>query len=135
MKGTKASAAAPRVLTGLAGLQPVEASNLHSKVYAQLRGNLMSGRFLPGQTLTLRTLAAALGTSVMPARDAVLQLSGEHALERSGRSVRVPVLTREQFADIQRMRIVLEGRGGGDGGGAHQPGDNGVDPEGGRARR
>lgn len=94
---------------GMAGLKPVETSNLHSKVYSQLRSGLMAGKFRPGETLTLRTLAAALGTSVMPARDAVLRLSGERALERSGRSVRVPVLDQEQFEDVQRFRIALEG--------------------------
>ena len=93
---------------GMAGLKPVESSNLHSKVYAQLRSNLMAGKFRPGETLTLRTLAAALGTSVMPARDAVLRLSGERALERVGRSVRVPVLDKDQFEDVQRFRIALE---------------------------
>ena len=94
---------------GLSHLQPVESSSLNAKVYAHLRNNLMAGRFRPGDTLTLRALAEALGTSVMPVRDAVLRLSGERALEPHGRGVRVPVLDDAQFQDILRIRISLEG--------------------------
>lgn len=94
---------------GLTRLQPVESTSLNAKVYAHLRHNLMAGRFRPGESLTLRALAEALGTSVMPARDAVLRLSGERALEPHGRGVRVPVLDEQQFQDILRFRISLEG--------------------------
>jgi DNA-binding GntR family transcriptional regulator len=94
---------------GMSELKPVESSSLHEKVYSQLRRGLMAGRFRPGETLTLRALAAALGTSVMPARDAVLRLSGERALEPQGRGVRVPVLDEQQFNDVLKFRISLEG--------------------------
>ena len=69
----------------------------------------MSGKFAPGDTLTLRSLAAALGTSVMPARDAVLRLTAERALETVGRSVRVPTMTLERLRDVTRFRLALEG--------------------------
>lgn len=69
----------------------------------------MAGKFAPGEVLTLRALAGALGTSVIPARDAVLRLVTERALEDSGRSVRVPRLTLTELHDIERFRIALEG--------------------------
>src|SRR5687768_10906333 len=96
---------------GLAQLAPVENSNLHQKVYIQLREAIMSGKFRPGESVTLRGLASALGTSVMPARDAVLRLVTERALHSTGRSVKVPSLTFEQLQDIERFRILLEGEG------------------------
>lgn len=98
----------PRV-SGLSLLAPLEATNLYQQAYSQLRQALMSGKFAPGETLTLRRLAAALGTSVMPARDAVLRLTAERALETEGRSVRVPVMTLERLRDVTRMRVALEG--------------------------
>jgi DNA-binding GntR family transcriptional regulator len=94
---------------GISSLEPVRSSSLHSKVYAQLRKSLMAGKFRPGDTLTLRGLAAALGTSIVPARDAVMRLSGERALEQNGRSVRVPLLDEQQFEDVRRFRVLLEG--------------------------
>jgi DNA-binding GntR family transcriptional regulator len=95
--------------TGMQRLAPVESTNLNERVYSQLREAIMSGHFKPGEVLTLRGLAAALGTSVMPARDAVLRLSVERALESTGRGVRVPVLTLQDMQDILRFRMALEG--------------------------
>ena len=95
--------------SGIAQLAPLESTALHQQAYAQLRQALMQGKFAPGETLTLRRLAAALGTSVMPARDAVLRLTAERALEAEGRSVRVPVMTLERLTDVTRFRLALEG--------------------------
>ncbi|MBS0274758.1 MAG: GntR family transcriptional regulator [Proteobacteria bacterium] len=78
-------------------------------VYAQLREALMSGKFRPGEALTLRGVAAVLGTSIMPVRDAILRLGAERALEMRRRGVKVPSLSEEQFKDILRFRIALEG--------------------------
>ena len=94
---------------GMSQLLPVESASLNEKVYAQLRQSIMNGKFRPGDTLTLRGLATALGTSIMPARDAVLRLSAERALESIGRSARIPVLSEQRFRDVLRFRIALEG--------------------------
>ena len=40
-------------------------ATLYDKVYEELRNALMNGRFLPGEVLTIRGVAHALGTSVM----------------------------------------------------------------------
>jgi DNA-binding GntR family transcriptional regulator len=45
----------------------------------------------------------------MPARDAVLRLVVERALESSGRGVRVPTLDMGRLDDVLRFRIALEG--------------------------
>jgi DNA-binding GntR family transcriptional regulator len=97
------------VSKGLSQLQPVDGSSLHERVYLQLRQGIMRGKFRPGEILTLRGLAAALGTSIMPARDAVLRLCGERALEQSARGVRIPELDQQRFDDVTRFRIALEG--------------------------
>ena len=99
----------PKRLTGIEQLAPIDSANLHQQVYSQLRQAIMSGKFRPGEALTLRGLAAALKTSIMPARDAVLRLVVEHALESSGRGVRVPTLDISRLEDVCRFRIALEG--------------------------
>ena len=73
----------------------------------------MSGGFRPGETLTLRPLAAAFGTSIIPARDALLRLVTERALEVHRRSVRIPVMTLDELRDVERLRILIEGEAAG----------------------
>jgi DNA-binding GntR family transcriptional regulator len=90
--------AMPKPRSGIEQLAPIETASLHQQVYGELRQAIMAGKFRPGESLTLRGLASALGTSIMPARDAVLRLAAERALESSGRGVRIP-----------RFRVALEG--------------------------
>lgn len=96
-------------LRGLDQLPPVETTTINQRIYEMLRHAIMAGKFRPGESMTLRGLAAALGTSIMPARDAVLRLITERALETHGRSVRIPVHDIETLRDVERFRVALEG--------------------------
>src|SRR5207344_1649480 len=83
---------------------------LSSDVYLQLRDLLLYGRAMPGEQLSLRSIAEALHVSVMPVREAVQRLVAEQALElSSNRTLRVPVMTIDQFLEITSIRINLEG--------------------------
>jgi DNA-binding GntR family transcriptional regulator len=88
----------------------VDVSTLQERVYLKLREALAQGRFAPGTALTLRSLAAALGTSPMPVREAVQRLVAEKTLEQlPNRTIRVPVLSAEAFDELIRILIVVEG--------------------------
>jgi DNA-binding GntR family transcriptional regulator len=83
---------------------------LYTRVYEELRLALMGGRLAPGEVVTWRELAAALGTSVMPVREAVRQLVANQALEiLENRSVRVPPLSLENWDEVLQLRLTLEG--------------------------
>lgn len=83
---------------------------LGERVTAELRSLLVAGRLAPGEKLSLRRVAEALGVSMMPVREAVSRLAADKALEvLPGRAVRVPVLTLEQFRELTRLRLVVEG--------------------------
>jgi DNA-binding GntR family transcriptional regulator len=83
---------------------------LQDQVLAKLRRGLMVGAFVPGQTITLRRLAELLGTSPMPVREAINQLTAANALEiLPNRSVAVPRMSAERFKDLTRIRQVIEG--------------------------
>lgn len=70
----------------------------------------MKGRFMPGDTVSLRNLAQELGTSPMPVREAVQHLIAEGALVlRPNRTYAVPDMTREILAELQTLRVILEG--------------------------
>ena len=59
---------APRIVPP--ALKAIEQETMADKVYRQLREALMSGRFAPGQALSLRSVAEAVGSSTMPVRAA-----------------------------------------------------------------
>jgi len=83
---------------------------LGADVYSQIRELLISGRMMPGEQISLRTTAQALGVSVMPVREAVYQLVAEQALEVTpNRAIRVPRITVSQFLEITAIRIHVEG--------------------------
>lgn len=91
-------------------LQPIDTTTLHERAYAHLKRAMMAGLFKPGEAVTLRGVAEALGTSVMPVREAVRRLVSERALEMpTSRSIRVPLMSREHFDDLCRCRVLLEG--------------------------
>jgi DNA-binding GntR family transcriptional regulator len=89
---------------------PVERETLNDRVYRELKNSIMTGAFKPGAELTLRSVAEALGTSFMPVRDAMRRLVTERGLEmRPSRMIAIPVLTAEEFLDLRRVRVLLEG--------------------------
>nr|WP_281068659.1 GntR family transcriptional regulator [Ramlibacter agri] len=84
-------------------------SNLHDAAYERMRQALMDGHFVPGQTFTIRALAAVFGTSPMPVRDALKRLVAERALDLGpNRTVVLPIMTRARFLEILQIRLSLE---------------------------
>jgi DNA-binding GntR family transcriptional regulator len=89
---------------------PVARQTLSRDIYQQLRELLMSGHVMPGELLSLRSIAESLGVSVMPVREAVNRLLSEKALELlPNRGLRVPTMTVSQFREITAIRVNLEG--------------------------
>jgi len=92
-------------------LKPILRNTMQEQVYRRIRQSLIEGQFKPGETLTIRDLARQLGTSVMPVREALHKLTVENVLDVTAtRSVRVPVLSAHQFAEICDVRVILEGQ-------------------------
>lgn len=79
-------------------------------VYQQLSHALMTGRFDPGQPLTISSLADLFATSHMPVREALRRLVAENALEiaSTGTAV-VPMVNRQRLDDLCMARVVVEG--------------------------
>lgn len=82
---------------------------LNTAIYAELRQRLVTGRMAPGHELSTRSIAAELGVSQTPVRDALSRLAAEGAVSiRSKRRVRVPPMTPDRFEDLLRCRLLLE---------------------------
>jgi len=90
------------------GVLPKE--TLGDRVAGELRALLMAGKLAPGEKLSLRKVAEAIGVSMMPVREAISRLAADGALEvLPGRAVRVPIMSLSQFRELTRIRLVLEG--------------------------
>lgn len=91
-------------------MRPLVHETLSAKVYQNIREMIISGQLQPGERLTLAGMAAALGTSAMPVREAINKLAADDALEiLPNRSVRVPVMTRTRFLELVTIRLAVEG--------------------------
>ncbi len=69
----------------------------------------MDGAYSPGDHVVTRKLAADLGVSATPAREAMLRLVQESALEMlNARTVVVPRLTAQRLSELHYLRDALE---------------------------
>jgi DNA-binding GntR family transcriptional regulator len=71
-------------------LGPMETTSLADQAYQRLRAAVQNGVLRPGEKITERDLAARLGVSPTPIREALRQLVHEKVVERVGaRSLRI----------------------------------------------
>jgi DNA-binding GntR family transcriptional regulator len=85
-------------------------STQQDDIYATLRQWVTVGRFLPGERLKIRTVAAEMGVGQMPVRAALQRLAAEGALVNiPNAGVAVPLLSVPEFDDLLQMRMLIEG--------------------------
>jgi DNA-binding GntR family transcriptional regulator len=90
-------------------LEPLKRETMHSRIRTQLEQRLITGKFRPGDKLPLRTLAAQLGTSLMPVRDAIQHLQSIGALVyQANGSTSVPELDAHELQELCELRLMLE---------------------------
>ena len=80
-----------------------------SRVLDDLRQAILSGDQPPGTVIPVDEVAAHLGVSPIPVREALMTLIGEGLVERQPHvGYRVTTLTFEEFTDLYEVREVLE---------------------------
>lgn len=84
------------------------AEPLGDRVYATLRGLLRAGSIATGQSLQEAALAAQLGVSRTPVREALTRLASDGLVVAEGRSFVVPTLAHGDVEDIYALRFLLE---------------------------
>ncbi|SDL10987.1 GntR family transcriptional regulator [Aliiruegeria lutimaris] len=93
-----------------AKIAPVEQTNLRESAYRSLHDAFTRGEFAPGDSLSLRSLAAQLGISMTPVREAVRRLVAEGALiDTRSRKLLVPPFNARRMADLKSARLAIEG--------------------------
>ncbi len=85
-------------------------TRVHDHVYDQLAQSLIQGAIPPLKSVSLRSLAADLGVSPMPVREAVRRLIAENALELQAHNkrLRVPNLTEHRMEQLLKARQWVE---------------------------
>jgi DNA-binding GntR family transcriptional regulator len=91
----------------------VTATTMVDQVTSEIRRSILSGALRPGQELSLRELAARLGVSTIPVREALRRLEGQGLLTGDAgpsgrRSLRVAPLDADDLHGIYRLRLALE---------------------------
>ena len=90
-------------------LTKIENKTLRQKVYELLKEKMTMAEILPGQKISLRSLAVQLGVSLMPVREALWQLESEKAIViQSNKQIYVNSLTPEDLNEILGIRLTLE---------------------------
>jgi DNA-binding GntR family transcriptional regulator len=89
---------------------PVPRETLQDHVYNGVKELILTGDIIPGQSVTIQSLATAFEVSHMPVREALRKLVAERALTViSGRSVGVPNVSLDRLEDLRRVRVEVEG--------------------------
>jgi DNA-binding GntR family transcriptional regulator len=90
--------------------QPAELYETKSDyAYRQVRDRILSGELQPGAVLQQRELAAQIGISTTPLREALRRLKSEGLVELDAhRDARITPLRAEEARDLLEMRISLD---------------------------
>lgn len=84
--------------------------DLREQIYQRVCEELRSGRFSPGEKITIRQVAEQEGTSPTPVREALYRLVAEGILvAEAKRSARVPLLAGADIRELRDIRVVVEG--------------------------
>ena len=91
------------------GIEKISVKTLRQEVYDQLRDKIISAEILPGESISLRDLAAKFGVSLMPVREALWQLESEKIIViESNKRIHVNTLTAKEMEEALRLRVLLE---------------------------
>lgn len=97
-----------RTRTGIARLSH-ESQSLVDRVGHAVRRAILEGRLRPGETLSISDLAADLGVSHSPVREALQRLSGQGLiLLRPARTPVVAPLDLAELEEVYRLRELIE---------------------------
>lgn len=91
-------------------MKQIITSTVQEAVYEEILKNIISGRFSPGEKITMEGLASMLGVSLTPIRIAVKMLeTGGYVEIGKNRRIAVRQLSDENLKEIFEIRRLLEG--------------------------
>ncbi len=92
-----------------AAIQPISRQSLHGEMVERLRDMIIEGKLAPGARVNEGQLAAALGVSRTPMREAIKFIASEGLIELvPGRGARIRVLTPRDVREMLEVLSALE---------------------------
>ena len=96
-------------MTGEAAGEQLSVSSLRQQAHRRIRTSLITGRITPGQIYSAQVMAAQLGVSVTPVREAMIELVNEGLLVPvRNRGYRIVELTEADMDEVYELREMLE---------------------------
>ena len=90
-------------------IAPLSKETLQERVHRHITELILDGSIVPGEMVTVQSLADAVGVSPMPVREALRRLTAAKALTVvSGRSIGIPALSRRRLTDLRNVRFEIE---------------------------
>lgn len=90
-------------------IQEHRSLSLAEQVFERLENEILSGKYPIGEVLTEMKLAADLGVSRTPIREALHRLEAEHLIEIGSKGILIVGVSRQDLADIFAVRAAVEG--------------------------
>lgn len=88
---------------------PLRSVSLREQAREAVRAQILLGQIEPGQVQSVVSVAATLGVSITPVREAIMDLANAGMVEIiRNRGFRVPVLTEHDLDEIFGLRSMLE---------------------------
>ncbi len=95
--------------TAASGTTQLKSVSLREQAREAVRTRIVLGQIEPGQVISVVTVAADLGVSVTPVREAIMDLANLGMVEIiRNRGFRVPELTAHDLDEIFQLRTMLE---------------------------
>ena len=82
--------------------------NKQEIAYEAIKNAIIQCRFQPGDPLVIRTLAAQLGVSEIPVREALKRLISENFVTENNSSLQVSPVSAHDFLDMLEVKLDLE---------------------------
>lgn len=87
----------------------VKAESLREQVERMIAARIISGELAPGTVLTVPSLAADVGVSATPVREAILNLAGRGFLRPiRNRGFEVTDVSEDELRELSEVRVLLE---------------------------
>ena len=89
--------------------QQIEAKTLREMAYQAIKDSILNNELLPGQEVLITSVAASLGISQTPVREAVTRLAADGLMEYTPhRTLRVAGLDEDDVREVYEVRRLLE---------------------------
>ncbi len=89
-------------------INKIEKDSLRAIIHDDLRKKIVTGVILPGRLLTTRFLADQFGVSIIPVREALMQLQKEGIVKQNKKGFQFNTLSLDVFREIYYIRLMLE---------------------------